>query len=338
MSNVPDRAPHVVALGGGHGLSVALRAARRYAGSLTAVVSVADDGGSSGRLRRDLDVVPPGDLRKCLVALADPDDVWAAAFEHRFGGTELGGHALGNLILVGLVETLGDVAAALDEGARLLGAAGRVRPATTERVVLKAQAQRPGSGGAQEQGDGPEVQVEGQVAVMEHHGRIRRVELVPADVPAHPDAIRAIDDADQVLLAPGSLFTSLLPVLVVPEIRAAISRTDAQVVQVANLAPQIPETEGLDLVDHLRAVQEHDVRVDVVVAASDGHLAADARSLERCGVEVVVAAITRSTPGGGDRPERPDVGWTHDPARLAPVLSDLLASEGRGAIATPGGT
>ncbi|HEU5301952.1 MAG TPA: gluconeogenesis factor YvcK family protein [Acidimicrobiia bacterium] len=333
-----DRAPNIVALGGGHGLSVALRAARRYAGSLTAVVSVADDGGSSGRLRRDLGVVPPGDLRKCLVALADPGDVWATAFEHRFGGTELGGHALGNLILVGLVETLGDVAAALDEAARLLGATGRVRPATTERVVLKAQAQRPGSGGGDGQVDGPEVQVEGQVAVMEHHGRIRRVELLPADVPAHPDAIRAIDEADQVLLAPGSLFTSLLPVLVVPEIRAAIERTDAQVVQVANLAPQIPETEGLDLVDHLRAVQEHDVRVDVVVAASDGHLAADAHSLERCGVEVVVAAITRPTPGAGDRPVGADVGWAHDPARLAPVLSDLLASEGRGVIAPRGGT
>ena len=127
-----ERGPNIVALGGGHGLAVALRAARRYAGTLTAVVSVADDGGSSGRLRRDLDVVPPGDLRKCLVALAEPDDVWATAFEHRFGGTELGGHALGNLILVGLVETLGDVASALDEAARLLGASGRVRPATTE--------------------------------------------------------------------------------------------------------------------------------------------------------------------------------------------------------------
>ena len=331
-----ERGPNVVALGGGHGLAVALRAARRYAGTLTAVVSVADDGGSSGRLRRDLDVVPPGDLRKCLVALAEPDDVWATAFEHRFGGTELGGHALGNLILVGLVETLGDVASTLDEAARLLGASGRVRPATTERVVLKAQAQTQESGGAD--GHGAEVQVEGQVAVMEHHGRIRRVELVPADVPAHPDAIRAIDEAEQVLLAPGSLFTSLLPVLVVPEIRAAIERTPARVVQIANLAPQIPETEGLDLVDHLRAVQEHGARVDVVVAASDGHLAADVRSLEQCGVGVTLAAVART--GGGTR-DGADAGgavWAHDPARLALVLSDLLASEERGAIASPGGT
>ncbi len=328
-----ERGPSVVALGGGHGLSVALRAGRRYANALTAVVSVADDGGSSGRLRRDLDVVPPGDLRKCLVALAAPESVWATAIEHRFGGSELGGHALGNLILVGLVEALGDVTAALDEAARLLGAVGRVRPATIERVVLKAQAQGHGSGDADGPGESEEVQVEGQVAVMEHHGRIRRVELVPDDVPAHPDAIRAIDEADQVVLAPGSLFTSVLPVLVVPEIRAAIERTRAQVVLVANLAPQIPETDGLDLADHLRAVLEHDVRVDVVVAASDGHLAADVRALERCGVRVALAAVAGAGAGG-----EADGVWTHDPVRLAQVLSDLLASEERDAIASPSGT
>ncbi len=317
-----ESGPAVVALGGGHGLSVALRAARQYAGKLTAVVSVADDGGSSGRLRRDLDVVPPGDLRKCLVALAETDDVWATAFEHRFGGTELGGHALGNLILVGLVETLGDVTAALDEAGRLLGAVGRVRPATSQRVVLEARAQ-----GSDADGD---IHLEGQVAVMEHRGRIRRVELVPPDIAAHPDAIRAIDAADQVVLAPGSLFTSLLPVLMVPEIRAAIARTSAQVVQVANLAPQIPETEGLDLVDHLRAVLEHDVRVDAVVVASDGHLAADTSALEECGVRVTLAALARTGAADG--------AWAHDPARLAQVLSDLLASEERSAIALPGGT
>ncbi len=336
MSNVPDDAaggvpapregPTVVALGGGHGLSVALRAARRYAGAVTAVVSVADDGGSSGRLRRDLDVVPPGDLRKCLVALAEPDDLWAMAFEHRFGGSELGGHALGNLLLVGLIETLGDVDAALDEAARLVGATGRVRPATTERVVLKAQAQQ----GA---GAGGEVQLEGQVAVMEHEGRIRRVELVPDDVQAHPDAVRAIDEADQVLLAPGSLYTSLLPVLVVPEIRAALDRTAAQVVQIANLAPQVPETEGMDLVDHVRAVLEHGARVDVVVAASDGDLVVDAEALERCGVRAAVATVARRGATGSAPDGAAEGGWVHDPARLAPVLSDLLASEGRGAVA-----
>jgi len=179
---VPDR-PRVVALGGGHGLAAALRATRRYAGELTAVVSVADDGGSSGRLRRDLGGLPPGDLRKCLVALADPDNEWAHAFEYRFPAGDLEGHPLGNLILAGLSETLGDPVAALDEAARLLGATGTVRPATTEPVVLKAEV----DGGS----------VEGQVAVMTADERIRRVEVVPHDAPAHPDALAALARVDE---------------------------------------------------------------------------------------------------------------------------------------------
>ncbi len=142
-------------------------------------MSVADDGGSSGRLRRDLGVLPPGDLRRCLVALAD-DELWAAAFEHRFGAGELDGHALGNLMLVGLTETLGDFTAALDDAGRLLGSVGRVLPATTEPVVLKAEVGPPDLHDLTE--------VEGQVAVQNSHG-IRRVELVPADAPASPDAL-----------------------------------------------------------------------------------------------------------------------------------------------------
>src|ERR1700754_332813 len=131
--------PKVVALGGGTGLSVALGAIREYAGDITAVVSVADDGGSSGRLRRDLDVPAPGDLRRCLVALADDDGPWPAAFEHRFRSGELADHALGNLVIVGLAETLGDLTAALDEAGRLLGAHGRVLPAPAAPVSMTAK-------------------------------------------------------------------------------------------------------------------------------------------------------------------------------------------------------
>lgn len=298
-------APRVVALGGGHGLSVALRATQRYAGELTAVVSVADDGGSSGRLRRELDVVPPGDLRKCLVAVAAPGNVWAEAFEHRFGGTELGGHALGNLILVGLADTLGDVGAALDEAGRLLGARARVRPATTEPVVLKAQVDAEGL---------TRGEVEGQVAVMHHRGRIRRIELVPADAAADPVAVDAIRRADQVVLAPGSLFTSLLAVLVVPEIRGALTEVRGQVVLVGNLGPQIPETEGLDALDHLRAVLEHGARVDAMLVPTTSSLAVDEESVAACGVTLVRAEV--AAPGA----------VAHDPARLAPVLADLLHS------------
>ena len=241
MSELNPDGPVVVALGGGHGLAAALRGIRHYASSITAIVSVADDGGSSGRLRRDLGVLPPGDLRRCLVALSD-DEVWSNAFEYRFAAGELDGHALGNLLLVGLTDAAGDFMGALDAAGRLLRTVGRVLPATTEPVVLKAAV-----------GD---VEVEGQVAVQ-NSTNIGRVDLVPGDAAAPAEAVHAIRHADQVVLAPGSLYTSLLPVLLVDDLRQAVAVTDARVVQVANLRPQPPETTGLDATDHLRAVRAH---------------------------------------------------------------------------------
>jgi uncharacterized cofD-like protein len=290
--------PAVVALGGGHGLSVVLGAARRYAGTITGVVSVADDGGSSGRLRRDFGVPAPGDLRRCLVALAGSDTVWRDAFEHRFGGGELGGHALGNLVIVGLTETLGDFTAALQEAGRLLDAVGRVLPATTDPVVLKADVE----------GEA----VEGQVAVQNSAGRIRRVELVPSDAAAPPEAMAAIASADQVILAPGSLYTSLLPVLCVRDLRAAVGAALGRVIQVSNLRPQQPETAGLDATDHLRAVEEHRARVDVFLYQQDGALAADDVLIRGWGVEPVPADVAR------------DDGLLHDPGKLATTLQALL--------------
>ena len=294
----------VVALGGGHGLATALRAIRQYAGSITAVVSVADDGGSSGRLRRDLGVPPPGDIRRCLVALAGDDRVWSDAFEHRFRDGELEGHALGNLILVGLTETLGSFPAALTEAGRLLGAVGRVLPATVEPVTLKAEL--------------ADSHVEGQVAVANSHG-IRRVELVPPDARATPEAVEAIAAADQVVYAPGSLYTSVLPVLCVDELRAAISTTRARVVQVSNLRPQVPETTGLDAADHLAAVlaargagRHLPVPRRRPGGRSGGGLRADPVRIRSQGVEPVAAAVAR-----------PD-GLAHDPRQLAKALRALL--------------
>jgi uncharacterized cofD-like protein len=291
--------PAVVALGGGHGLSVALGAARRYAGSLTAVVSVADDGGSSGRLRRDLGVPAPGDLRKCLVALAGGDSVWKDAFEHRFEVGDLGGHALGNLLIVGLAETLGgDFTGALEEAGRLLDAVGRVLPATTDPVVLKADVEG--------------EPVEGQVAVSSSHGRIRKVGLVPEDAAASPTAVAAIELADQVVLAPGSLYTSLLPVLCVRELGEAVSAARGRVVHVGNLRAQAPETTGLDATDHLRAVLEHGARVDTFLYQAGGALVADAAAIRSWGVEPVAADV--AAPGS----------HAHDPERLATALRELL--------------
>jgi uncharacterized cofD-like protein len=288
---------NVVALGGGHGLAVVLRAARRTTESVTAVVTVADDGGSSGRLRRDLGTVAPGDLRKCLVALAR-DDTWARAFEHRFHGGELDAHAFGNLVIVGLVESMGgDVVGALLEAARAVDAVGQVLPATVGPVVLKADV------------EGRAVQ--GQVAVQNSSGRIARVEVVPADAVAPPEVVESIGAADQVVLAPGSLFTSLLPVLAVADIRAALRSTPARVVQVANLRAEAAETEGLDATDHLRAVLDHGARVDTFVYQRDGALAADDAEIRALGVEPVAADVA----GGNGR--------VHDPAKLARVLAGL---------------
>jgi len=286
--------PKVVAVGGGHGTAVTLRALRCYAGEITAVVSVADDGGSSGRLRQQLDVVALGDMRKCLVALADPSSVLARAFEHRFGETgELAGHAMGNLVLAGLVDATGDLVAGIDAGAELLGCAGRVLPATTEKVTLKAEADR--------------GEVEGQVAVAAT-GRIRRVSLVPGGSRPPKEAIAALADADQVVIGPGSLYTSLLAAVAVPGIAEALADSRAQLVYVCNLFPQIPETEGYDVAAHVVALREHGVEVDVVLWDSGAGLTSG--DCDR-------PLVDRSLAGAN--------GLVHDPARLAMVLSDLLA-------------
>lgn len=291
--------PRIVALGGGHGLSVALRALREYAGEITAVVSVADDGGSSGRLRRDLDVPAPGDLRRCLVALADDAGPWPAAFEHRFRSGELADHALGNLVIVGLAETLGDLTAALDEAGRMLGATGRVLPATTGPVSMTATV-----------GD---ERVTGQTAIAHagKHERIREVRLTPADAPASKDAVDAIAAADQIVIAPGSLYTSIVAVLCVPGIRAAIESARGQVVQVANLELE-NETTGHDGADHLAAVRDHGGRVDTFLYDPDHGPAVDPERVRALGALPIAGPIAAEGGAG------------HDPRQLAKALSALL--------------
>ncbi|MDQ1480183.1 MAG: hypothetical protein QOI44_1044 [Actinomycetota bacterium] len=300
---MPAKNARVVALGGGHGLALTLQAVRRYASTITAVVSVADDGGSSGRLRRDLGVAAPGDLRKCLVALASGDGPWPAALEHRFASGELSGHPLGNLMLVGLAESLGDLTAALDEIGHLLGAVGRVVPATIDPVSVMADI-----GGRS---------VIGQVAVesMARSATVQRVELVPADPPASPAALAAIAAADQIVLAPGSLYTSVLAVLCVPEIRDAISAAPGRVVNVCNLQTD-GETAGLDGTDHLRIILDHGGRVDTLLFDPVAGLAVSETAVEEFGVSPQSAAIAA---GNG-----PSSGQGHDPARLAAALAALL--------------
>jgi len=293
MSDFHIGGPAVVALGGGHGTAVTLRAARHYAGQLTGVVSVADDGGSSGRLRELLNVVALGDMRKCLVALAAEDSALARAFEHRFEDGELAGHALGNLILAGLVEATGDLVSGVRAAADLLGAHGDVLPATSERVVLKAEAAN-GS-------------VAGQVAVM-GTGDIQTVELVPGDAQPPRLAVERIEAADQIVIGPGSLFTSILAAVAVKGISEAVGRSAAQRVYVCNLRPQIPETAGFDVAAHVQALARHEVSVDVVLCDTRHGMA-----IGEPGIRVV------------DIPLSGDNALVHSPVRLAQALAGLLA-------------
>ena len=285
--------PSVVAIGGGHGTAVTLKAARRYAGTLTGIVSVADDGGSSGRLRELLNVVALGDLRKCLVALAAEGSSLAQAFERRYDEGELAGHALGNLILTGLIDATGDLVLGVREAARLLGAQGDVLPATTERVVLKAES----AGGT----------VAGQVAVM-GTADIRRVSLVPGDAQPPALALERIAEADQIVIGPGSLYTSVLAAVAVNGIAEAVAASSAQVVYVCNLRPQVPETEGYDVAAHVAALTRHDVGVDLVLCDTNPGM----------GIGATDAAVH-------DVPLTGENTLVHHPAKLADALSGLLA-------------
>ncbi len=294
--------PHVVALGGGHGLATTLAAVHRYAGRITAVVSVADDGGSSGRLRQMTDMPAPGDIRRCMIALADPDSLWSRAFAHRFGRGDLDGHALGNLIIAGLAEVTGDFGRALDIAAELLGITDRVLPATSVPVVLKADV-----GGAE---------VVGQVNVQTSPGPISAVSIVPPDASAPEEVTEAVGAADQVVIGPGSLFTSVLATCVVPGIREALAARDHGRVYVCNLRPQVPETAGMEPADLLRAVLDHQVALDVVLVdrgALDGAGPADefAAVAHAAGVEVMMVDLAR--------PDRA----AHDIGRTAARLAAL---------------
>ena len=291
MSASGSSSTRVVAVGGGHGLAATLRAVRTITDAVTAVVSVADDGGSSGRLRELLHIMAPGDLRKCMVALAEPDSLLARAFAHRFSEEELAGHALGNLVLAGLMEVADDPVAGIAEACRLLGVRGSVLPATSIPVVLEADS----DGG----------QVAGQVAVMATP-RIRRVSLCPPDAAPPPEAMAAIGEADLIVIGPGSLYTSVLAALVVPGIREALARAPARKVYVSNLRPQVPETAGFDVGMHVSALVAHGVDVDAVLFDP---------AVMPLGVPGVPARAAELT--------RPN-GRAHDPVKLAEALRDLL--------------
>ncbi len=282
--------PSVVALGGGHGLAATLRAARLYAGEITGIVSVGDDGGSSGRLRAEFGVAPPGDLRRCLSALATDDTLLARSLEHRFEDGTLTGHPIGNLLLIGLAFASGSLQQAIDEVGRLVGAAGRVYPATEVPVTLIADSDR--------------GTLAGQVTIERATG-IRNLRFDPADPPSSPHVLDALRHADQVVIGPGSLFTSVLATALVGGIRQALVQSSAQRVFVANVTNERAEARGFGLREHLETLRDHGVAVDVVVAPAGS-------SVPDFSIPVETHDVAAED------------GWSHDPAKLGPVLADIL--------------
>jgi uncharacterized cofD-like protein len=317
-----ERAQSVVAFGGGHGLAATLQAMRRLVADLvvddlTAIVTVADNGGSSGRLRAEFGVLPPGDLRMALAALCDDrqwGDTWARVLQHRFAGQgEMNGHVIGNLLIVGLWEQLGDPVAALDWVGRLLGTAGRVLPMALTPLDITAEV-RGLDGGAPD----ALTTVRGQVQVATVDGVIDSIALDPPEPDPCPQAIAAVQDADWLVLGPGSWFTSVIPHLMVPALREAIVASAGRVVVTLNLTEQAGETRGFEAADHLAVLAEHapDLKIHTVLADERyaGEGLADLRHLVAAsGAELVLADVASD-----------DGTARHDPEKLAAAYVSIM--------------
>lgn len=318
--NAPNGGPGVVAFGGGHGLSASLCALRQVTDRLTAVVTVADDGGSSGRIRSELGSLPPGDLRMALAALAGDDEwgrVWAQVYQHRFGGGgTLDGHAVGNLVLTALTDITGDPVAALDLAGRLVHGTGRVLPLATSALEIVADVV-----GLDPDDPGAVVEVRGQVAVATTAGRVVAVRIEPAEPAACAEAVQAVHDAEWAVLGPGSWFTSVIPHLLVPDMAKALAGSSARVCVALNLAPQAGETDGFSAETHLEVLAAHAPDLDIAVVLADRSavgqdedgLRETARGL---GARLVVADVAARD--GTPR---------HDPDRLAAAYDEIFASD-----------
>lgn len=308
----------VVAFGGGHGLSASLSALRLLSDSLTAVVTVADDGGSSGRLRRELGVLPPGDLRMALSALCDDTEwgrTWRDVLQHRFTGQgELAGHAVGNLLIASLWQQLDDPVAGLDWVARLLGARGRVLPMSIDPLAIEADVTMP---------DGLTEVVTGQVHVATTTGTIDAVRLTPCDPRPCTEAIAAVHDADWVVVGPGSWYTSVIPHLLVPPLREALETTHAKRCLVVNLGvPAEGEAAGMSATELIEAVRAHApaLRIDAVLVDPASVTDHDRLAEVAAGVGAEVVLRQVSTAKGSLR---------HDSLRLAAALHDIFLGVGQ---------
>ena len=308
------RGPVVVAVGGGHGQAAALEAIQTYASAITALVTVADDGGSSGRLT-ELGIPPPGDVRRCLLALTPEPSLWSELFAHRFQGGDVSEHSLGNLILAGLSDLFGDFASAVATAEQILGSLGRVIPVANHPIRLTAIV------------DG--VPVTGQVAIAQSRGVISDVSIEPSDTAASRRSLEAVAGADQIVMGPGSLFTSVISALKVQMLAPEVASADAQRVFVLNLVTQDGETLGVDGAQHLQALSTHlgiegpgvvvvnDASFDVPVGLE--RVTVDEQSASRLGWDVVSGDVVDES---ADWP-------AHDPLKLGRILEDLASSKGR---------
>ncbi len=312
----------IVAMGGGTGLSTLLRGLKEHTDRLTAIVTVTDDGGSSGRLRRELGVLPPGDLRQCIAALARAEPLMTALFEYRFGeGTGLQGHAFGNLFIAAMAHVTGNFERGLQESSRVLAVRGRILPATLANVTLCAETR----------GTDPPMleRVAGESAVTQRgqRARIVRAYLEPEDAPAYPGVVRALLDADLIIAGPGSLYTSVIPNLLIAEVRRALEVARAPKVYVCNIATQPGETDDFSVEDHLAAIEQHiGAGIFTRVIANDNYafaLPPSARSqlVRARGDDASRAWITFADVVDVQRP------WRHDPAKLARVILDWFNAQ-----------
>ena len=309
-----ERGPRIVTIGGGTGLSSLLRGLKAYTHNLTAIVTVTDDGGSSGELRRNVGILPPGDIRNCLAALSDDEALLTQLFQYRFGsGAGLNGHSLGNLLITALADITGSFEEAVAESGRVLAVRGRVLPATLHDVRLVAEVQLPEIA--------TEVRVKGESLIPKMAGQVRRVWLEPGNPAAFPPAIQAILAADLILVGPGSLYTSLLPNLLVPDLAEALRASRALKFYVCNVATQAGETDGYTCGDHVRTIERHvgGRLFDLVISNKDFQSALPDKidwvyteeDLDQEYAVYQADLIEREHP------------WRHDAAKLASVVMDL---------------
>lgn len=310
-----QRGPRIVAIGGGHGLATLLRGLKAYTRNLTAVVTVADDGGSSGRLRESFGILPPGDIRNCLAALSNDEQMLTQLFQYRFSGAgNLDGHSFGNLFITALAEITGSFESAIAESGKVLSVGGRVLPSTLHNVKLVADMQLPHSLN--------QVRVEGESRIPKMQGRVQRVWLEPNNASAYPPVIRALLNADMIVVGPGSLYTSLLPNLLVEDLLGAIRASRAIKVYVSNIATQKGETDLYSCHDHVRVLEEHvGERLFDVVLCNDnyeGQLLDDSQWVQVDEKSLADGRIRCADLADANYP------WRHDSRKLAEELMAIL--------------